>query len=356
MDQNLRKNVISFLSETVNLENFDHDFIIKINELFSSVSNRLGDETTKWLEENSIKEKFEIINKSPSEQEKIRISFELTQDYFLNETRKNLIMTIIKIFLNNFEDIILSIPILDRDLFSSFKKYISYIYVKFPKKTENILNSFWEEFFNPRNALTNFSTILQNFWNPSFVNPVDFNNLEKEKFYSIVSIWLLKFAQIIENPIKRMLFFFKKLKFINKKKTIRNLQIRNESVGSLLNEFQLPPELAKYRNAIFHQDLEIELFENKGESKIILKNRDFSTILGIKDYLNEFIKLIVLLLTFYSVCLIVYIKFKGNLKILNDFKKKLMEIVEEGIDQLVNNPEEIINFKNFNFLALKDGE
>ena len=132
------------------------------------------------------------------------------------------------------------------------------------------------------------------------------NIYEYEKY---ISDWTLKYAQILEGPLKNALFFLLKLDYIRREKNYNKLDIKWFSLGQLLSTLNVYPNLANYRNAIYHQNVILTNTHEIHDKYITFYDREKEFVLSIDDFINEFYKVVIFLFSFYLLMLKSYLEF-----------------------------------------------
>ncbi len=155
------------------------------------------------------------------------------------------------------------------------------------------------------------------------------NTMKIDEYEKYISDWTVKYAQILEGPLKKVLFFLLKLDYITQEKNYIKLNIRRFSLGQLLNVLNIYPKLGKYRNAISHQNVFLTNMHEIHDKHITLYDREKEFVLSIDEFINEFYKVVIFLFTFYLLILKYYLEFYHQPEqIINEILLKSKEVIE----------------------------
>lgn len=343
MDLNISK-IINFFFKRVDIFEFlEDDFDKKIKELFSSTFDELKGKYNEWKNYPIIQEKLNELSTNTSNLEVYKIGFTIIQDFLHDEAIRKLILKILEIFLYNIEEILFATPIIDNSLYNSLSKFIKSIAKTEIEKGKELFYSFGKDFEKKISFFLIVNTIS------IFQEKKDIENIlenaNENEYQKYMSDWTIKYAQIIEGPLKNALVFLLKLKYISQKKNCNYLNNQHLSIGSVLNKLNIDKILANYRNAIFHQTIYLTKEPKTKDKKIIFTDREKEFTLTLEEYTNEYYKVFIFLITFYLVGLKVYIDlFKQPDQIINKILFHIDEFMEEIV--LTTYEDFLLNLQN----------
>ncbi len=337
---NISRIINLFFKKNNIFENLEENIDDKIKQMFEPTYNKLKSKFIIWKKDPQIIKRLELLNNVNSNLERYKIGYEIIQNFLLDETTRELILNILEILLYNIEEIILSVPIIDKTLYKSLTKFIKAISINNAIKTKEIVVSFGSNFFKGINFFTIIDSILIFQEKKEFEEILE--NANKHEYKKYMSDWTLKYAQIIEGPLKNALLLLLKLKYISWGKRYNYLDKRDLSIGYVLNKVNADSLLANYRNSIFHQNLYLTKEHEIKHNKIILFDREKQIILSLEDYINDFYKVIIFLITFYLVLFKIYLDLSVQLK---QIIEKILFSAKEYIDRFISNSNE--DFFNF---------
>lgn len=340
MALNISRIINLFFKKNNIFENLEENIDDKIKQMFEPTYNKLKSKFIIWKKDPQIIKRLELLNNVNSNLERYKIGYEIIQNFLLDETTRELILNILEILLYNIEEIILSVPIIDKTLYKSLTKFIKAISINNAIKTKEIVVSFGSNFFKGINFFTIIDSILIFQEKKEFEEILE--NANKHEYKKYMSDWTLKYAQIIEGPLKNALLLLLKLKYISWGKRYNYLDKRDLSIGYVLNKVNADSLLANYRNSIFHQNLYLTKEHEIKHNKIILFDREKQIILSLEDYINDFYKVIIFLITFYLVLFKIYLDLSVQLK---QIIEKILFSAKEYIDRFISNSNE--DFFNF---------
>lgn len=312
-----------FFKKEINLDDLFKNFDNRIKQLFKPTYKKLSDKFYAWRKNPIVINELKRLNTVDTKLERYEILYNIIKSFLQDNTVRNLIFKILEILLNNLKDIIASIPIIDKELYNSLTKFITTIRVKDEEDLEEIIILFAQDFFEGISILTIIESIL------IFQEEKDFDeileNASKIDYKKFISDWTLKYAQIIEGPLKNVLLIILKFKYISQGKKFRHFDGRDLSIGQILKRLNSDIILANYRNAIFHQNIYLTKEHEIKFNKIILRDRGKKIILSLEEYINEFNKVLFFLANCYIVLFETYLDFSLNTvklknKILSSFK------------------------------------
>lgn len=317
-------------------ENLEENIDDKIKQMFEPTYNKLKSKFIIWKKDPQIIKRLEVLNTVNSNLEKYKIGYEIIQSFLLDETTRELILNILEILLHNIEEIILSVPIIDKTLYNSLSKFIKAISINNAIKTKEIAVSFGSDFFKRIDFFTIIESIL--IFQEKRQDKREFEeileNANENEYKKYISDWTLKYAQIIEGPLKNALLLLLKLKYISWGRSYNYLDKRDISIGYVLNKLNTDTFLANYRNSIFHQNLYLTKEHEIKLNKIIFNDREKQIILSLEDYINDFFKVIIFLITFYLVLFKIYLDLYDQPK---QIIEKIIFSAKEYIDRFISN-------------------
>ena len=322
-------------------ENFGENFETILGELLGSKFNELKNKYKQGLNDPLIIKILKKLDTVQSQSDRDELDFLIIQTILQDDTTRLLIYSITEIFLRNLEEIVSNFPIFDKKLFDSLFKFMTDTFNNENSKTQEFFDSFSEDFIDKIKDL--FITLQ---FVSIFRDKVDLGNFVQEtdkiKYQGHMKDWVLKFADVIEGPLKDAMLFLLKIKFINFKKDLAYLKKEDVQIKYVLDRLGLDPIFAHYRNAIYHhmvtfiQEPEIKdkkitfLYKEKGEFK--------KKTLTLEEYYNEFFKIIIFMFTFYLVVFKILISFSPNSE----------HIIDEIVDFINTYLEIIVNSDSYN--------
>jgi len=327
-----------FKKDTI-FENLESN-LKEIIGLFEPTYSALKSKFIKWKNDPQLVVKLEQLNKEKSKLEVSKLRYEIIKSLLQDETVIELILEIIEIFLNNLEEIILNIPSIDKTLYRSLNDFIDAITIHDNIRSKEIIKYFYTNVFNEIDFFTIIGSIL------IFQEKREFEEVlsstDEIEYKKYLSDWTLKYAQVIEGPLKNALVLLLKLKYISIGKNYDYLDKREISIGNVLNQLNTDKFLANYRNAIFHQNVYLTKEHKIENNKIILFDRKEKIILSLDDYTIEFYKVFIFLITFYLVLFNNYLEFFHQPKnVLN----KILGSVKDIIEKFLSSPQDQATYK-----------
>jgi len=120
-------------------ENLEENIDDKIKQMFEPTYKKLKSKFIIWKKDPKIIKRLEVLNKANSDLERYKIGYEIIQSFLIDETTRKLILNILEILLYNIEEIILSVPIIDKPLYNSLSKFIKAISINNAVKTKELV-------------------------------------------------------------------------------------------------------------------------------------------------------------------------------------------------------------------------
>lgn len=308
----------------------------EITKLFEPTYNILKSKYIKWKNNPQLVVKLEKLNNAKPKLEANKLRHGIIKSFLQDETVIELILEIIEIFFYNIEKIALNIPGIDKVLYKSLNEFINTISVHNSIKSKEMIKSFHKNVFEEIDLFTILGSIL------IFQEKREYEEFlsgkDEIEYKEYLSDWILKYAQVIEGPLKNALLLLLKLKYISRGRNYNNLDKRNISIGYVLNKLNTDSFLANYRNAIFHQNVYLTKEHKIEFNKIILYDRREKIILSLDDYTIEFYKVFIFLITFYLVLFNNYLEiFHQPKNVLN----KILDSAKDIIEKIISNPQEL---------------
>ena len=320
---NISRIINSFLRKKDLFNHIANNFEKKIIDLFESVTNNLKQNYLKWKNTPSVKDKFNKLNLKELNSNTLKVSFELLQDFLNFEDNISLILKICETFLYNLEEIILTTPIIENSLYHSLYNFIKESLKRNFLESKGLLLSVKDDLYSLALIVDTILVFREKI--EIEISLENVNNFEYEKY---LSDWTLKYAQIIEGPLKKALIFLLKVKFFSWNKDYN--QLRDEmSIKKILRKLNLDETLADYRNAIFHQSLRLVKEPEIKNKQIIFKGLRKSITLTLEEYREEYYKVLIFLFTIYLATLKVYFdNFKDLDKIINQYLARIKSFLD----------------------------
>jgi len=326
-----------FLKKDNLFENGGNKFENKLKELLGSEFNQLKAIYRQGLEDpaiiNLLKKKLDTV---PSQSERKKIDFQIIQNILQDDNTRTLIFSITEISLRNLEEIVVNFPVFDKNLFNSLFKFMSDKFKTENNKARELFDSFIEEFIDKINDL--FITLQ---FISVFRDKVDLGELIQEtdeiEYRSHMKDWVLKFADLIEGPLKDALLFLLKLKYIDFNKDLSYLKRENVQIREVLDRLGLDLIFAHYRNAIFHHMVsfiqEPEIMDKKITFIYYEKREPKRIILTLEEYYNEFFKIVMFMFTFYLVVFKIFVSVAPDSEQIID---KIIEFFDKYLELILN--------------------
>ena len=305
-------------------------------KLFEPTYNILKSKFVKWKNDPQLVIKLKKLNNKKSTLENREPRYEIIRSFLQDETVIESILKIIEISFNNLEEIFLNIPGIDKALYKSLTEFINAIILHNKIKSQEIIKSFYTNIFKEIDLFTILGSILIFQEKEEFEEAL--SSTDEIEYKKYLSDWILKYAQVIEGPLKNALLILLKLKLISQGKKYDNLDRRGISIGNVLNQLNTDQFLAKYRNAIFHQNVYLTKEHKIEFNKIVLYDRRKKITLSLDDFTNEFYKVFIFLITFYLVL------FNNHLEFFHQPKNVLTNIlnsVKDYLEKFKSNPQEL---------------
>lgn len=305
-------------------------------ELFEPTYNILKSKFIKWKNDPSLVVKLEKLSNVKSKLEESELRYDIIKSFIQDETVIESILKTIEILFNNLEEIVLNIPGIDKALYKSLTEFINANSIHNNIKSKEVIKSFYTNVFKEIDFFTIIGSIL------IFQEKIEFeealSSTDEIEYKKYLSDWILKYAQVIEGPLKNALLLLLKLKYISRGTNYDYLDKREISIGYVLNKLNTDKYLANYRNAIFHQNVYLTKEHKIEFNKIILYDRREEIILSLDDFTIEFYKVFIFLITFYLVLFNNHLEFFHQPKnILN----KILNSVKDIIEKFKSNPQEL---------------
>lgn len=177
---------------------------------------------------------------------------------------------------------------------------------------------------------------------------------KEESFHELIFDFGLKYGYIIEGFIFNILKFLVKCDLILRGKPKQELLTVDGMVFSnVLKYFPFGTLLAKYRNSIFHSSFISKIQDEKREIVFNLKR---PVVLSVKEFIENFVKILLLHNTISYVIFLYDPEFKEGLNVGKSFIKNLLKEIfnsptEEIVSFLHNFPQELDEVAPLNSVA-----
>ncbi len=305
----------------------EQEKIIIISNLFKPSWEKLRFEYNQWIDKTSMQDKFEDLKVETSEIIKFRVA--LVQDFLRNKIVKTQILTIIEIFLYNIEEILTAMPFFDKFLYKSLSMFMDDTIKVNTSRVRQLFEVFFKETEEKFSFFTILSTIL------IFREKKDIESLNEAEISEYISDWTIKYAQLIEGPIKNILLFLLRLSHILRRKNYDYLDSKGRTIRYVINKLNIDEKLAKLRNPISHQSIILTKELEIKEKKIIFKDihKKIILTLTLEEFYNEFYNSVIFLITFYSVWTKKYIEFYETSELVIN---KILLFTDKLLDDLIN--------------------
>ncbi len=331
MALNISRLINFFFKKDKIFENLEPN-LKEIMELFEPTYNILKSKYITWKNDPQLVVKMEKLNKVNSELEAGKLIQEILKSFLQDETVIESILNIIEIFFDNLEEIFLNIPGIDKALYKSFTQFLILISKHNNIKLKELTTTFYANIFKEIDLFTIIGSILIFHEKREFEEVL--GSTDEIEYKKYLSDWTLKYAQVIEGPLKNALLLLLKLKNISLGNTYNNLDEKNVSIGYILKRLNADYLLANYRNSIFHQNIYFNKEHKIENKKIILIDRGVKIVLNLEDFIKEFYKVLIFLITFYLVIFNNYLEFFNQPKqVINKILVSVKDIFEDFISK-----------------------
>jgi len=265
-------------------------------------------------------------------------AIEILNQLLKNQTLMDNFIKILELLLIENENLILIFPVFDRELYYTLFGF----YRELPDTSKNYAKKEIEFLLNSLKDRINANTIIKSMLiyqklSLNFFNRKDliksFENLETKDYEQHISDFALKFAQLIEGPLKANLKILLILKKITNNEDHKDFIKKNYSVGSILYFLRADQTLSKYRNAIFHHQILVKDGINMDNREIVLNDRKKQITLTLEEFIDEFYKTITFNFTCTLVFLLITLMSKPSIK---DTLNQIFEFIKDAIDKILN--------------------
>jgi len=300
--------IISHFFRIISRYLYDDKFDVQLPKLkdFAEFDNIFSDSfkeyepvLTKVKEEFNFESKFQNVNKDTPFQDVLFIFLE----FFMNSLRvkemRYFYLSLFKDFVNNYRDLFDRTPLIDKKLYTQMKRFIDKANEMDSEKTHQVIESYYTQHEQRLPLFSIMNSIL------IFREKIDIDELivssNKMKYKEYMNNWILNFGQLIESHIKDILLFFVKLKKVFQNKGFSYLDKRQINMGFLIHELDLNDpvfSIGNYRNAIAHQDYNINFGPEIDDKKLTFKDRKLERSITIDEYIIRYYKLFFFIYTF----------------------------------------------------------